>query len=149
MVIDIQDQVQYEAHRLPNPQRIYFDLHDTTLAASFTSRTIAVNDALLQRIRVAQPMAGVTRVVLETTGASDFSVSLEPNPYRLVVEVRKTGDKPRPRAKLDLFAFPDPAILTLRSWIKAQKSRLRLSCLRISSPSARNSRIKLRSIPSP
>ena len=111
VVIDIQDQVQYEAHRLPNPERIYFDLHDTTLAASFTGRTIAVNDALLQRVRVAQPMAGVTRVVLETTGASDFSVSLEPNPYRLVVEVRKIGDKPRPRAKLDLFAFPDPALL--------------------------------------
>src|SRR5579872_3596929 len=111
VVIDVQDQVQYEAHRLANPERIYFDLHDTTLAASFTSRTIAVNDALLQRVRVAQPMAGVTRVVLETTGASDFAVSLEPNPYRLVVEVRKIGDKPRPRAKLDLFAFPDPAVL--------------------------------------
>ena len=111
VVIDVQDQVQYEAHRLANPERIYFDLHDTTLAASFTSRTIAVNDALLQRVRVAQPMAGVTRVVLETTGVSDFAVSLEPNPYRLVVEVRKIGDKPHPRAKLDLFAFPDPAVL--------------------------------------
>ena len=110
VVIDIQDQVQYEAHRLPNPERIYFDLHDTTLAASFTSRTIAVNDALLQRIRIAQPMAGVTRVVLETTGASDFSVSLEPNPYRLVVEVRKVGNKPHAQAKIDLFAFPDAAI---------------------------------------
>ena len=123
VVIDIQDQVQYEAHRLPHPERIYFDLHDTTLAASFTSRTIAVNDALLQRVRVAQPMAGVTRVVLETTGASDFSVSLEPNPYRLVVEVRKIGDKPRPRAKLDLFAFPDPAILTLRSMDQGSKKQ--------------------------
>ena len=111
VVIDIQDQVQYEAHRLPNPERIYFDLHDTTLAPSFTSRTIAVNDALLQRIRIAQPMAGVTRVVLETTGASDFSVSLEPNPYRLVVEVRKAGNKAHARARMDLFTFPDAAIL--------------------------------------
>jgi N-acetylmuramoyl-L-alanine amidase len=104
VVIDIQDQVQYEAHRLPNPERIYFDLHDTTLAAGFSARTIAVNDALLQRVRVAQPMAGVTRIVLETNSASDFSVSLEPHPYRLVVEVRKFGSKPRFRAKIDLFA---------------------------------------------
>jgi N-acetylmuramoyl-L-alanine amidase len=108
VVIDMQDQVQYEAHRLPNPERIYFDLHDTTLAAGFSSRTITVNDALLQRVRVAQPMAGVTRVVLETTGASDFSVSLEPNPYRLVVEVRKSGAKPHPRATVDLFAPVNP-----------------------------------------
>ena len=109
VVIDMQDQVQYEAHRLPNPERIYFDLHDTTLAAGLSTRTIPVNDALLQRVRVAQPMAGVTRVVLETNGASDFSVSLQPNPYRLVVEVRKTGTKPQPRAKIDLFSPVNPA----------------------------------------
>jgi len=109
VVIDIQDQVQYEAHRLSKPERIYFDLHDTTLAAALSNRIIAVNDALLQRVRVAQPVAGVTRVVLETNGASDFSVSLEPNPYRLVVEVRKLGSKPHERAKVDLFAPLNPA----------------------------------------
>ncbi len=103
VVIDIQDQVQYEAHRLSHPERIYFDLHDTTLAAALSNRIITVNDALLERVRVAQPMAGVTRVVLETNGASDFSVSLEPNPYRLVIEVRKLGAKPRARTKVDLF----------------------------------------------
>ncbi len=30
VVIDLEDQVQYEAHRLANPDRIYFDLHDTS-----------------------------------------------------------------------------------------------------------------------
>jgi N-acetylmuramoyl-L-alanine amidase len=108
VVIDIQDQVQYEAHRLPSPERIYFDLHDTTLAVGFSNKVVAVNDALLRRVRVAQPVAGVTRVVLETNGASDFSVSLEPNPYRLVVEVRKVGTRQRDRAKVDLFAPPNP-----------------------------------------
>ena len=109
VVIDIQDQVQYEAHRLSNPERIYFDLHDTTLASALLNKIIAVNDGLLRRVRVAQPVAGVTRVVLETNAASDFSVSLEPNPYRLVVEVRKLGTKPSPRAKIDLFAPTNPA----------------------------------------
>lgn len=104
VVIDIQDQVQYEAHRIPNPERIYLDLHDTKLATALANQKISVDDALLRRVRVAQPMAGVTRVVLETKGAPDFSVSLEPNPYRLVVEVRKLGSKPRTQAKLDLFA---------------------------------------------
>jgi N-acetylmuramoyl-L-alanine amidase/putative methionine-R-sulfoxide reductase with GAF domain len=112
VVIDIQDQVQYEAHRLPNPERIYFDLHDTTMAAALSNRIIAVNDGLLQRVRVAQPEAGVTRVVLETNGASDFSVSLEPHPYRLVVEVRKSGAAPRARAKIDLFAPLNPTATT-------------------------------------
>ncbi len=104
VVIDLQDQVQYEAHRLPHPERIYFDLHDTKLVAALSGKTITVDDALVQRVRVAQPMAGVTRVVLETKGESDYSVSLETNPYRLVVEVRKLGTKAQPRAKIDLFA---------------------------------------------
>ena len=42
-------------------------------------------------MRIAQPVSGLTRVVLETKGNSNFSVSLEPNPYRLVVQVRKLG----------------------------------------------------------
>jgi len=103
VVIDLQDQIQYEAHRLTKPERIYFDLHDTRLAAQWANCIIDVHDALLQRIRVAQPVRGVTRVVLETKGASNFSVSLEPNPYRLVVEVRKLGAPGEPRAKVDLF----------------------------------------------
>ncbi len=44
---------------------------------------------------MAQPVAGMTRIVLETKANSTFSVSLEPNPYRLVVEVRKIGANPK------------------------------------------------------
>jgi N-acetylmuramoyl-L-alanine amidase len=103
VVIDLQDQVQYEAHRLANPERIYFDLFDTRLADDLSNKKIDVGDALLQRVRVAQPVHGVTRVVLETKGNTNFSVSMEVNPYRLVVEVRKIGAPPPQRTKIDLF----------------------------------------------
>jgi len=101
VVLDLQDQVQYEAHRLTGPDRIYFDLHDTGLAPEFEGRTIDVGDGLLSRIRMAQPEPNTTRIVLETKGGSNFSVSLEPNPYRLVVQVRKIGADNR--ARVDLF----------------------------------------------
>jgi N-acetylmuramoyl-L-alanine amidase/putative methionine-R-sulfoxide reductase with GAF domain len=91
VVLDLEDQVQYEAHRLAGPDRIYFDLHDTQLASELGGKSIEVGDALLNRVRVAQPVNGLTRVVLETRGSSNFSVSLDPNPYRLIVEVRKIG----------------------------------------------------------
>lgn len=93
VVIDLEDQVQYEAHRLSGPERIYFDLHDTSLAPEVAGKTIEVGDAMLARIRVSQVVANLTRVVLETKGNSNFSVSLESNPYRLVVQVRKLGAK--------------------------------------------------------
>jgi N-acetylmuramoyl-L-alanine amidase/putative methionine-R-sulfoxide reductase with GAF domain len=101
VVLDLEDQVQYEAHRLANPDRIYFDLHDTSLAPELEGKTIDVGDALLARVRVAQPAPGLTRVVLETKGNSNYSVSLEPNPYRLVVQVQKLGTGGK--AQVNLF----------------------------------------------
>ncbi len=95
VVLDLEDQVQYEAHRLANPDRIYFDLRDTQLAPELVGKSIDVGDTFVSRIRVAQPAAGMTRIVLQTKADSTFSVSLEPNPYRLVVEVRKIGATPK------------------------------------------------------
>ncbi|MFZ0540502.1 MAG: N-acetylmuramoyl-L-alanine amidase [Candidatus Sulfotelmatobacter sp.] len=101
VVLDLEDQVQYEAHRLTGPDRIYFDLHDTALAPEYAGKTIEIGDSLLARVRVAQPVPGLTRVVLETRGNSNYSVSLEPNPYRLVVQVRKLGADTK--AQVNLF----------------------------------------------
>ena len=105
VTLDLDDQVQYEAHRLSNPERIYFDLHDTALAPALANKVEEVGDALLSRVRLAQPVPGITRLVLETRGASTFSVSLEPSPYRLVVTIRKPGTEPKPQAEL----FPGQA----------------------------------------
>jgi N-acetylmuramoyl-L-alanine amidase/putative methionine-R-sulfoxide reductase with GAF domain len=101
VVLDLEDQVQYEAHRLAGPDRIYFDLRDTQLTPEMVGKSIEVGDTFVSRIRMAQPVAGMTRIVLETKSNSTFSVSLEPNPYRLVVEVRKIGATPK--AAVNLF----------------------------------------------
>jgi N-acetylmuramoyl-L-alanine amidase/putative methionine-R-sulfoxide reductase with GAF domain len=95
VVLDLEDQVQYEAHRLSNPDRVYFDLHDTQLSADLIGKSIDVGDAFIGKIRLAQPVAGMTRIVLETRASTNFSVSLEANPYRLSVEVRKNGTNPK------------------------------------------------------
>ncbi len=88
VVIDMQDQAPYEVHRLMSPERIYFDLHDTALAPELDGKTIDIGDTSLTRVRVAQPVSGVTRVVLDTRDGSNFSVSMESNPNRMVVELR-------------------------------------------------------------
>jgi len=107
VVLDLEDQVQYEAHRLAGPDRIYFDLHDTQLAPDLAGKAIDVGDAMLNRVRVAQPVTGMTRIVLETKANSNYSVSLEPNPYRLVVEVRKVGATSK--AAINLFPITNEA----------------------------------------
>jgi N-acetylmuramoyl-L-alanine amidase len=88
VVIDMEDPVPYEVHRLMSPERIYFDLHDTVLSPGLDGAMLDVGDVSLTRVRVAQPVAGLTRIVLDTRDGSNFSVSMESNPYRLVVELR-------------------------------------------------------------
>jgi N-acetylmuramoyl-L-alanine amidase len=100
VVIDLQDAVQYEVHRLTDPERIYFDLHDTALAAGLSGKTIEVGDALLVRIRIAQPIPGVSRIVLETKDSTNFAVSLERNPLRFVVVIRGQTSEKKSSAKL-------------------------------------------------
>ena len=97
VVLDLEDQVQYEPGHLTNPDRFYFDLRDTQLAPELDGKSFD-GDALLNRIRIAQPAAGMTRVVLEARPGAALSrpqVSLERDPYRLVIEVSKAGASPK------------------------------------------------------
>jgi len=113
VVIDLEDQVQYEYHHISGPDRTYFDLRDTALAPGWAGKTLEVGDALLNRIRIAQPVTGMTRIVLETKGDAKVSVSLEPNPYRLVLQVNKVGAAPN--TSVDLFpnAGPEKSLMAI------------------------------------
>jgi len=102
VVLDLEDQVQYEPGHLPNPERFYFDLRDTQLAPELQGKSLD-GDALLSHIRVAQPVSGMTRVVLEARGSGTLSqprVSLERDPYRLVIQVSKAGVTPKDAVNL-------------------------------------------------
>jgi N-acetylmuramoyl-L-alanine amidase/putative methionine-R-sulfoxide reductase with GAF domain len=88
VVIDLKSPVQYRKNRLPNPERIYFDLLNTSLAPGLNGQITEVKDGLINRIRIAQPSENVTRVVLETNAGSSFWDTLQENPNRLTIEVR-------------------------------------------------------------
>jgi N-acetylmuramoyl-L-alanine amidase len=92
VAIDLESEVKYEAGRIPSPDRIFFDLHDTKLPASLMGKTFDVEDGFLRKIRVAQYQRGMTRVVLDVADVSDYSAFLLPNPYRLIIDIH--GKKP-------------------------------------------------------
>ncbi len=88
VAIDLQDQVQYEAARVPNPDRIYFDLHGARVAPELIGRTVDVtDDGFLQRIRVAQFSNDVTRIVLDVNQVTEYSAFFLPNPWRLIIDI--------------------------------------------------------------
>ncbi len=87
VVIEMDAPVEYQAGRVMNPDRIFFDLHGARLSPALRHQTIAGDDNLLKRVRVAQNQSGIARVVLEVGQIRDYSAFLLPNPYRLVVDI--------------------------------------------------------------
>jgi N-acetylmuramoyl-L-alanine amidase len=88
IAIDLGGKVEYEAARVPNPDRIFFDLHGARLAPNLNGHQVEViDDGYLKRIRAAQFHPDVTRVVLDVTDVSQYSAFLLPNPWRLIIDI--------------------------------------------------------------
>jgi N-acetylmuramoyl-L-alanine amidase len=88
VAIDLGDNVTYEAARVPNPDRIYFDLHGTKLAQELVGKSFTVtDDGFLKKVRAAQYSDDVTRVVLDVNDVTEYSAFLLPNPYRLIIDI--------------------------------------------------------------
>ena len=101
VAIDLQDEVQYEAARVPDPDRIFFDLHGARLSPELIGKSVQVtDDGFLKRIRVAQSSGDVARIVLDVSDVSDYSAFMLPNPYRLIIDIhgRKGGAGGAPAA---------------------------------------------------
>src|SRR5215813_4431640 len=95
VAIDLEQEVKYEAGRVPHPDRIFFDLHGAKLAAGLTGKSFDVDDGFLHKIRVAQYKANLARVVLDVDDVAEYSAFFLPNPYRLIIDIhgRKTAAK--------------------------------------------------------
>jgi N-acetylmuramoyl-L-alanine amidase len=94
IAIDLGGKVEYEAARVPNPDRIFFDLHGARLAPGLNGHTVeVVDDGYLKRIRAAQFQQDTTRVVLDVTGVSEYSAFLLPNPWRLIIDIHSDPAK--------------------------------------------------------
>ena len=93
VAIDLEREIEYEAGRIPSPDRIFFDLHETKLAPELVGKSFDVEDGFLRKIRVAQYQRGLTRVVLEVDPVSEYSAFLLPNPYRLIIDIHGKQQK--------------------------------------------------------
>ncbi len=79
--------VEYQAGRVPDPDRIFFDLPNTKLASTLVGKSFEVQDGFLKKIRVAQYQRDSIRVVLDVENLSEYSAFVLPNPYRLIIDV--------------------------------------------------------------
>ena len=81
--VDSKEDVKYEAARVENPDRIFFDLQHARLAPQLAGKSFSVtDDGFLTKIRAAQFSDEVTRVVLDVHQVGEYSAFLLPNPAR-------------------------------------------------------------------
>ena len=112
VVISLEEEVKYQAARIANPDRIYFDLYTAKLGAALAGKTLDIPNGFLKTIRVAQNQVGVVRVVLEVDKVKEYSAFLLKNPYRLVVDIygeSVTTAKAEPPAASHAAASSDKA----------------------------------------
>ncbi len=87
VAIDVEREVKFGSQRISNPDRIFFDLRDTTLASTLVGKTFDVDDGFLKKIRVAEFEPGRTRIVLEVDNLASYDAFLLPDPYRLIIDI--------------------------------------------------------------
>jgi len=93
VAIEISGDFKFKTSRLPNPDRLFFDIQDARPEPPIPGmQVIQVGDPLLKQIRVAEPMSGITRVVLDLNQPADYTASQLSNHARVIVELRKQDE---------------------------------------------------------
>jgi len=88
IMVTLEDTIEYDAAHIPSPDRIYFDMHKAQLSHKLAQKSLQLDDGLLKSVRLAQNKPDVVRLVLDVSGAKNYSAFLLSNPYRLVIDVR-------------------------------------------------------------
>ncbi len=95
VAIETSGDFTYKSDHIPNPERLFFDIVGAT--PKFGGKRITVKnvgDKLLKRIRIAENIPGVTRIVLDLEGPVEYTASQLGNPDRLMVELRPAAGVP-------------------------------------------------------
>lgn len=123
IAIEVSSDFTFKYNHLSDPERLFFDIHgarpNLTSGARNGAHTIAVGDALLDQIRVAETQPEVTRVVLDLAQTTSVTTSQLSNPSRLMIELR-SKDRPMPPTRPSVSGGTDLTVSGDRGSIAAQ-----------------------------
>ena len=94
IIIELGGKAKYQAARISDPDRIYFDIDNAKLSGALLHDPIEVpSGGYLKAVRVAQNRSDTVRVVLDVAKVKDYSVFELAGPDRLVVDVYGPGTR--------------------------------------------------------
>jgi N-acetylmuramoyl-L-alanine amidase len=86
IVVDINGPVEYTQNRIPNPDRLFFDLKKCSLPKKINP-SLTVDDGILKSVRIAQYAPDTVRIVLDVNKLNHYYSFMLEDPNRLVVDV--------------------------------------------------------------
>jgi N-acetylmuramoyl-L-alanine amidase len=115
VAIEVSGDFEFRSDRIHNPERIYFDiLNARPRVDAKRIYSLVIDDKLVQKVRVAETVPGVTRIVLDLAGEATVTTSQLSNPNRLIVELRggtAPSTPPVTTAPVSLPPAPVPPVM--------------------------------------
>jgi N-acetylmuramoyl-L-alanine amidase len=107
-VFDLSKPVEFTSGKLSNPERLFFDLKNTKLAAGL-KRVVDANSEYVKGVRLGQFDLNTVRVVFDFSSQSyNFKILNLEDPARLVIDIFGSGQKAL--NKDEVKAAPEPEI---------------------------------------
>jgi len=86
VVINLSENTDYTQNRLAHPDRLYFDLKNSTLNKELL-KTISVGNGMLRTVRAGQFSENTVRVVLDLDKMTSYKVLTMEDPIRLIIDI--------------------------------------------------------------
>jgi N-acetylmuramoyl-L-alanine amidase len=114
ITIEMDGESSYRAERLERPRRVFFDLRDTRPVPSLLDATLKFDDDLVREVRLGRHPRNTTRIVFDMHGVDSYSVFTLYNPFRMVIDFKKsTGASPTRAADAAATPAPGPSELPM------------------------------------
>lgn len=105
--IELDAERPFHAERLENPRRVFFDVKGARAASALQDAALKFPDDIVREIRFGRH-PNVTRVVMDMEGADSYSVFTLYDPFRIVVDFKRSAGSPRP-ASVPAAVLTSPA----------------------------------------
>jgi N-acetylmuramoyl-L-alanine amidase len=105
IAIELDREVDFNHDRIPTPDRVFVDLHGTEVSSG-VQPAASFDEGIVKSVRVGPRPNGTTRIVLDLTSAGPYNVFTLYNPFRVVVDLDRTGKAVAPPGILKASATP-------------------------------------------
>jgi N-acetylmuramoyl-L-alanine amidase len=107
ITMEMDGEATFRAERVENPERVFFDVKNARPASALADRTLKFAGDLVREIRFGRhPEA--TRVVVDLRGAESYSVFTLYEPFRVVVDVKRSAAAAPPPVSPEPKSLPAP-----------------------------------------